>query len=178
MIFDFQKNGALLAAGIAIGAAGSMAFGGLVKDIWRATPFSAESKLEKTRDQLADMTGNWRAEKAAREARDVAIADRDKRLLAVGAEAAIDQGETVARWGEQCQAAYRSGVAFGRALAKPTPTTGAPHAPAAPALPAGRPTAGRLQPSFRDSWATGRFDPARSAGAGGLPGSGSSRTDR
>lgn len=54
MIFDLQKNGALLAAGIAIGAAGSMAVGGLVEDIWRVTPFSAESKLEKTRDRLAE----------------------------------------------------------------------------------------------------------------------------
>ncbi|MBI5941657.1 MAG: hypothetical protein HY859_14670 [Caulobacterales bacterium] len=177
MIFDFQKNGALLAAGIAIGAAGSMALGGLVKDIWRVTPFSAESKLEKTRDQLADMTGNWRAEKAAREARDVAIADRDKRLLAVGQEAAVDQSAAAERWGQQCQAAYRSGVAFGRALPKSTLSTGAPHAPAAPASPAGRPTAGRLQPSFRDSWATGAFDPAAAAASGGLSGAGSRRTD-
>lgn len=178
MMFDLQKNGALLAAGIAIGAAGSMAIGGLVKDIWRATPFSAESKLEKTRDQLADMTGNWRAEKAAREARDVAIADRDKRLLAVGQEAAVDQSAAAERWGQQCQAAYRSGVAFGRAIFKSTPTTGALHAPAAPASAAGRPPAGGVQPSFRDGWEAGRFDPARSAASGGLPGSGSSRTDR
>lgn len=169
MIFDFQKNGALLAAGIAIGAAGSMALGGLVKDIWRVTPFSAESKLEKTRDQLADMTGNWRAEKAAREARDVAIADRDKRLLALGAESAIDQGETVARWGEQCQAAYRSGVAFGRALPKSTPSTGAPYAPAAPARPAAGPAAGSLRPSFRDSWSAGAFRPSAAPVAGGVP---------
>lgn len=177
MIFDFQKNGALLAAGIAIGAAGSMALGGLVKDIWRVTPFSAESKLEKTRDQLADMTGNWRAEKAAREARDVAIADRDKRLLAVGQEAAVDQSAAAERWGQQCQAAYRSGVAFGRALSKPTPSTGAFHAPAAPASAAGRPPAGGVQPSFRDSWAAGRFDPARPAAAGGVSGTGGRRAD-
>lgn len=176
-MFDFQKDGAILVAGIAIGLAGSSMIGGAIRSAWRVSPFSAESKLEKTRDQLADMTGNWRAEKAAREARDVAIADRDKRLLAIGQEAAVDQSAAAERWGQQCQAAYRSGVAFGRALPKPTPSTGAPHAPAAPASPAGRPTAGRLQPSFRDSWSAGAFNPAATAAAGGLSGSGSRRTD-
>lgn len=169
MSLDLQKNGALLAAGVAIGAAGSMAIGGLARDVWRLTPLSAESKLDKTRDQLADMTGEWRAEKAAREARDEAIADRDKRLLAVGQEAAVDQSAAAERWGQQCQAAYRSGVAFGRALAKPSPSnTGAPHAPSSPDRPAAV-SAGGVRPSFRDAWSTGAFDPAGSVGAGGLP---------
>jgi hypothetical protein len=185
MIFDLQKNGALLAAGIAIGAAGSMAVGGLVKDIWRVTPFSAESKLDKTRDQLADMTGEWRAEKAAREARDVAITERDAQIRSYAGQAATDMTDTVARWGEQCQAAYRSGVAFGRALTTPrSTTTGGPgHAPAPVSDPADRPVAGRaaagqLQPSFRDRWAAGAFDPARSTGPGGLPGPGGGPADR
>lgn len=168
MMIDFQKNGAILVAGIAIGVAGHSMIGGAIRSAWRVTPWSAESKLDKARDQLADMTGNWRAEKAAREARDVAIADRDKRLLAIGQDAAVDQSAAAARWGQQCQAAYRSGVAFGRALAKPSPSnTGAPHAPASPDRPAADP-AGGLRPSFRDAWSAGAFDPAGSAGAGGL----------
>lgn len=172
MILDLQKNGALLAAGIAIGAAGAMAVGGLARDVWRLTPLSAESRLDKTRDQLAAVTGDWRAEKAAREARDLALADRDRRLLAVGQEAALDQSAAVARWGRQCQAAYQSGVALGRALAKPSSPTGAPHAPATSPRPAAPPLGG-LQPSFRDAWSLGAFDPARSTAAGGLPGPGS-----
>ena len=168
MILDLQKNGALLAAGVAIGAAGAMAVGGLARDLWRLTPLSAESKLDRARDQLADMTGAWRAEEAARKARDAALADLRGRLLAVGQEAAVDQSAAAARWGQQCQAAYRSGVAFGRALAKPSPsTTGAPNAPASSDRPAADP-AGGVRPSFRDAWSTGAFDPAGPAGAGGL----------
>lgn len=170
MIFDLQKNGALLAAGIAIGAAGSLAISGLVGDLWNLTPWSAESKLDRTRDQLADMTGRWRAEEQARKDRDVAIVDRDKRLLALGAGAALDQGDTVARWGQQCQAAYQSGVAFGRALSKTGGSNAATVAPRPAAAPAGPVPAGRVRESFRSSWSAGAFDPARSAPAGGLPG--------
>jgi len=170
-MFNFQKDGAILVAGIAIGLAGSSMIGGAIRSAWRVSPWSAESKLEKTRDQLADVTGKWRAEEAARIARDLAIADRDKRLLNLGAEAAVDQADAAARWGQQCQAAYQSGVAFGRALSRPSTSPGAPHAPTPPRTPAA-PVAGSVRPSFRDGWSAGAFRPSAAAPAGRVPGAG------
>lgn len=162
---DLQKNAAILAVGVSIGVASSTLLSGAVHSIWNATPFSAESKLEKARDKIGDLTGQVFVLNSAVAARDTAISDRDKLLAQTSKSNAVDYGEAATRWGQQCTTAFQSGVVAGRAAAKGS-SNATPQAPGA-AAPAVQP--GGLQPSFRSSWASGAYSPAAPSPSG-LPG--------
>jgi hypothetical protein len=147
-----------IATGLAVGAilGGGAGLGGVA--LWNKTPWSAESKLTKTREALVKMTADRDTQRAIAKERGEAITKRDENTKTIAAADAGDATAMAAAWGAQCSAAYNAGASFARSICN------AKNPPPA----AGQPSAGVMRPSFRADFNRERY----TAPADRLPGGG------